>query len=156
LSGSHALRFGSRRILGLDAETSAAGLQLRTACRASVDAFRKALPDLPRPGNIVEGDTPGYLFTPPGAGPFPTILHIGGYDTPAEELYASVYPALDRARAAFSTTGACRSARTGSMWCQACSTSSRACPGSTSRPPRHASIRCSRCRPCGRCSGRAW
>lgn len=70
--------------------------ELTTAYRASVEAFRKALPALPRPGRIVEGDTPGYLFTPPGAGPFPTILHIGGYDNTAEELYASAYPALDR------------------------------------------------------------
>ncbi|MEO8752501.1 MAG: hypothetical protein ABI624_07480 [Casimicrobiaceae bacterium] len=60
------------------------------------DAFRSALPNLPRRGRVVEGDTPGYLFAPPTAGPFPTILHIGGYDSTAEELYASVYPALDR------------------------------------------------------------
>ena len=72
------------------------GKEFTTAYRASVDAFRMALPDLPRPGRIVEGDTPGYLFAPVGAGPFPTILHIGGYDSTAEELYASVYPALDR------------------------------------------------------------
>ncbi len=72
------------------------GKELTTAYRASVAAFRKALADLPRPGRVVEGDTPGYLFTPPGPGPFPTILHIGGYDNTAEELYASVYPALDR------------------------------------------------------------
>ncbi len=72
------------------------GKELTTAYRASVDAFRRALPDLPRPGRVVEGDTPGYLFAPPGAGPFPTILHIGGYDNTAEELYASAYPALDR------------------------------------------------------------
>jgi hypothetical protein len=72
------------------------GKELATAYRASVDAFRGALPDLPRPGRVVEGDTPGYLFAPPGGGPFPTILHIGGYDNTAEELYASVYPALDR------------------------------------------------------------
>jgi len=70
--------------------------ELTTAYRASVDAFRSALPALSRPGRVVEGDTPGYLFAPPGAGPFPTILHIGGYDNTAEELYASVYPALDR------------------------------------------------------------
>lgn len=70
--------------------------QLSTAFRASVDAFRRALPALPRPGRVVEGDTPGYLFAPSGSGPFPTILHIGGYDNTAEELYASVYPALDR------------------------------------------------------------
>lgn len=72
------------------------GKELKTAFRASVEAFRKALPHLPRPGRCVEGDTPGYLFTPPGAGPFPTILHIGGYDNTAEELYASAYLALDR------------------------------------------------------------
>ncbi len=72
------------------------GTKLTTAYRASVDAFRRALPDLPRTGRIVEGDTPGYLFAPAGAGPFPTILHIGGYDNTAEELYASAYPALDR------------------------------------------------------------
>jgi pimeloyl-ACP methyl ester carboxylesterase len=72
------------------------GTELTTAYRASVNAFRRALPDLPRTGRIVEGDTPGYLFAPPGAGSFPTILHIGGYDNTAEELYASAYPALDR------------------------------------------------------------
>src|SRR5215211_7785421 len=65
------------------------GKELTTAYRASVDAFHSALPDLPRPGRVVEGDTPGYLFAPPSAGPFPTILHIGGYDNTAEELYAS-------------------------------------------------------------------
>jgi len=70
--------------------------ELTTAYRASVAAFRGALPHLLWPGRMVDGDTPGYLFTPPGAGPFPTILHIGGYDNTAEELYASVYPALDR------------------------------------------------------------
>ena len=72
------------------------GKELTTAYRASVQAFRSALPFLPRPGRVVEGDTPGYLFAPRGGGPFPTILHIGGYDATAEELYASVYPALDR------------------------------------------------------------
>lgn len=72
------------------------GKELTTAYRASVTAFRSALLDLPRPGRVIEGDTPGYLFAPPGAGPFPTILHIGGYDNTAEELYASAYPALDR------------------------------------------------------------
>lgn len=70
--------------------------ELTTAFRASVDAFRRALPKLPRPGRVVEGDTPGYLFAPNGAGPFPTILHIGGYDSTAEEMWASAYPALDR------------------------------------------------------------
>lgn len=38
----------------------------------------------------------GYLFSPPGAGPHPTILHIGGYDGTAEELFASTPAALDR------------------------------------------------------------
>ena len=70
--------------------------QLVYAYRASVNAFRKALPHLPRGGRMIDGDTPGYLFAPPGAGPFPTILHIGGYDSTAEELYASAYPAVDR------------------------------------------------------------
>jgi len=72
------------------------GKELTTAYRASVDAFRSALPGLLGRGRLIEGDTPGYLFAPPGSGPFPTILHIGGYDNTAEELYASVYPALDR------------------------------------------------------------
>ena len=40
---------------------------------------------------------PGYLFTPAGPTvPRPTILHIGGYDGTAEELYASAGPALER------------------------------------------------------------
>ncbi|MDM0015576.1 alpha/beta hydrolase family protein [Variovorax sp. J22P168] len=72
------------------------GKELTTACQASVDAFRRALPGLPRAGRVIDGDTPGYLFVPPGRGPFKTILHIGGYDNTAEELYASAYPALDR------------------------------------------------------------
>lgn len=72
------------------------GKELTSAYRASVAAFRGALPQLRGNGRVVEGDTPGYAFTPPGPGPFPTILHIGGYDSTAEELYASVYPALDR------------------------------------------------------------
>ena len=48
------------------------------------------------PGVILDGDTPGYLFVPPGDGPFPTILHIGGYDGTAEENFASADAALDR------------------------------------------------------------
>jgi len=72
------------------------GKELTTAYRASVDAFRRALPHLPRPGRVVQGDTPGYVFAPAGAGPFPAILHLDGYDGTAEELYAAVYPALDR------------------------------------------------------------
>ncbi len=42
------------------------GKELTTAYRAGVDAFRSALPDLPRPGRVIEGDTPGYVFAPPG------------------------------------------------------------------------------------------
>jgi pimeloyl-ACP methyl ester carboxylesterase len=39
----------------------------------------------------------GYLFTPPSAdGRLPLVLHIGGYDGTAEELYASAAPALER------------------------------------------------------------
>ena len=72
------------------------GKELTTAYAASVKAFRAALPHLTRPGVVIEGDTPGYFFAPEGDGPFPTILHIGGYDGTAEELYASAYPALDR------------------------------------------------------------
>jgi pimeloyl-ACP methyl ester carboxylesterase len=72
------------------------GKELSTAYAASVAAFRAALPHLPRPAVILEGETPGYFFAPPGEGPFPTILHIGGYDGTVEELYAAVYPALDR------------------------------------------------------------
>lgn len=42
------------------------------------------------------GELSGYLFTPDGAGPYATMLHINGYDGTAEELYASVPAALDR------------------------------------------------------------
>lgn len=55
-----------------------------TDFRTSVDAFRRALPHLPRPGRVVEGDTPGYLFAPRGTGQLPAILHIGGYDSTAK------------------------------------------------------------------------
>ena len=72
------------------------GKELTTAYAASVKAFRAALPLLDTCGHVLEGDTPGYFYVPPGAGPFPTILHIGGYDGTAEELYSSAYMALDR------------------------------------------------------------
>jgi dienelactone hydrolase len=72
------------------------GKELTTAYAASVKAFRAALPLLNPPGHVLEGATPGYFFVPPGDGPFPTILHIGGYDGTAEELYSSAYMALDR------------------------------------------------------------
>jgi pimeloyl-ACP methyl ester carboxylesterase len=45
---------------------------------------------------VLTASISGYLFTPAGAGPFPTILHVNGYDGTAEELYASVPAALDR------------------------------------------------------------
>ena len=70
--------------------------KLRDAFAASVAAFRSALELLDHPGRVLTGDLSGYLFTPPSAGPHPTLLHINGYDGTAEELYASVTPALDR------------------------------------------------------------
>ena len=70
--------------------------ELTTAYRASVNAFRAALPLLDPPVTVLDGQTPGYFFAPAGDGPFPTILHIGGYDGIAEELYAAAYHALDR------------------------------------------------------------
>ena len=67
------------------------------AYAASVAAFRKALPLLNHQSTVLTGVLSGYLFTPTGAsGPLPTLLHIDGYDGTAEELYASVYPALER------------------------------------------------------------
>jgi alpha-beta hydrolase superfamily lysophospholipase len=72
------------------------GTELNTAYPASVTAFRAAIPHLPERPVILKGETPGYFYAPRGDGPFPTILHIGGYDGTAEELYAAVYPALDR------------------------------------------------------------
>jgi pimeloyl-ACP methyl ester carboxylesterase len=70
--------------------------ELTSGHAQSVAAFRKALPLLAHPATILDGETPGYLFTPAGDGPFPTVLHIGGYDGTAEELYASVDAAVDR------------------------------------------------------------
>ncbi len=73
------------------------GTELRTAYPASVAAFRSALPLLDHPAVVLSGALTGYLFTPNGSrGPVPTLLHIDGYDGTAEELYASVYPALQR------------------------------------------------------------
>ena len=73
------------------------GNELRSAYAASVGAFRKALPLLGHQAQTLTGGLSGYLFSPHGAtGPLPTLLHIGGYDGTAEELYASVYPALAR------------------------------------------------------------
>lgn len=74
------------------------GPELRAAYPASVTAFRAALPLLAHHGEVLaDGDTLGYFFAPADAtAPLPTILHVGGYDGTAEELYASVAPALER------------------------------------------------------------
>jgi hypothetical protein len=73
------------------------GDELRTAYASSVRAFRSALDHLDHPGRVLPGPVSGYLFLPSRAtGRCPTILHIGGYDGTAEELYASVAPALER------------------------------------------------------------
>jgi hypothetical protein len=73
------------------------GPELRTAYRASVDAFRVALPLLDHRAEVLSGEVSGYLFTPDdGDGPFPTLLHVGGYDGTAEELYDAVGHALER------------------------------------------------------------
>ena len=70
--------------------------KLRSAYSASVAAFRSALELFEPAGRVLSGPISGYLFTPAGPGPHPTILHIGGYDGTAEELYAAVPAALDR------------------------------------------------------------
>jgi len=73
------------------------GIQLRTAYPASVSAFRAALPLLGHPTRVLSSPWPGYLFGPAGPTvPRATVLHIGGYDGTAEELYASAGPALQR------------------------------------------------------------
>ncbi|MPY92286.1 MAG: alpha/beta hydrolase [Acidimicrobiia bacterium] len=70
---------------------------LQDAYHASVAAYRAALPLLGHPVRILEGDVPGYLHLPDDSGgPFPTLLHIGGYDGTAEELHCAAPPALDR------------------------------------------------------------
>jgi len=73
------------------------GAELRAAYPASVQAFHAALPLLSHPARVLSGALSGYLFTPVGpTTPRPTILHIGGYDDTAEELYASAGAALER------------------------------------------------------------
>ena len=79
--------------------------QLQNGYAASVSAFRRALPLFDPPGVVLDGDTPGYLLLPPGDGPFPTVLHIGGYDGTAEENVASAGAALDRGWAFVSLDG---------------------------------------------------
>jgi hypothetical protein len=73
--------------------------ELGSAYSSSVRAFRSALAHLDHPGRVLpaSGAWSGYLFAPPSAdGRLPVILHIGGYDGTAEELYASAAPALGR------------------------------------------------------------
>jgi len=73
------------------------GVELQTAYASSVKAFRDALPLLDHHAEVLSGGLSGYLFTPSRAdGRLPVLLHIGGYDATAEELYASVGPALER------------------------------------------------------------
>ena len=73
------------------------GNELQSAYAASVAAFHAALPLMAHPAQVFTGELSGYLFTPAQAsGPLPALLHLGGYDATAEELYASVYPALER------------------------------------------------------------
>jgi pimeloyl-ACP methyl ester carboxylesterase len=72
------------------------GAELRTAYRSSVKAFQDALPLLEYHAEVLADDLSGYLFTKQPDKQLPTLLHIGGYDGTAEELYASVYPALER------------------------------------------------------------
>ena len=73
------------------------GTELRTAYASSVRAFRSALELLGHPARVLSGPVSGYLFAPDHAdGRYPTILHIGGYDSTAEELYAAVTPAIER------------------------------------------------------------
>ena len=60
-------------------------------------AFQDALPLLDHHAEVLSDGLSGYLFTPGRAdGPLPVLLHVGGYDGTAEELYASAGPALER------------------------------------------------------------
>jgi alpha-beta hydrolase superfamily lysophospholipase len=71
--------------------------RLRTAYESSVGAFQAALPLFDVHGEVLaDNDLSGYLFTRRADTRLPTLLHIGGYDGTAEELYASVGPALER------------------------------------------------------------
>ena len=73
------------------------GGELRSAYSASVQAFRSAMDQSGHPGRVLSGPVSGYLFSSGSAtGRRPAIMHIGGYDGTAEELYASAAPALDR------------------------------------------------------------
>ncbi|GAA4727428.1 alpha/beta fold hydrolase [Modestobacter marinus] len=73
------------------------GSELRSGYASSVQAFRSALSHVGHPAQVLSGAASGYLFTPGHTDDrCPTILHIGGYDGTAEELYAAVPAALDR------------------------------------------------------------
>ena len=73
------------------------GGELRSAYSSSVQAFRSAMDQSGHPGRVLSGSVSGYLFSSGSAtGRRPAIMHIGGYDGTAEELYASAAPALDR------------------------------------------------------------
>jgi hypothetical protein len=72
------------------------GRELRSAYGSSVQAFRGALPLLDHHAEVLGGGLSGYLFTRDANSRLPTLLHIGGYDATAEELYASAGPALER------------------------------------------------------------
>ena len=73
------------------------GDQLRSAYASSVNAFRDALPLLDHHAEVLSDGLSGYFFAPSDAdGPRPTILHIGGYDGTAEELFDAVAPAIER------------------------------------------------------------
>ena len=72
------------------------GPELRTAYGSSVKAFRAALPLFDHHAEVLTDGLSGYLFTRHVDDRRPTVLHIGGYDGTAEELYSSVGPALER------------------------------------------------------------
>lgn len=72
------------------------GQELRTAYPASVQAFQAALPLLGHDAEVLGGGLSGYLFSTRADCRLPALLHIGGYDATAEELYASAGPALER------------------------------------------------------------
>ena len=62
-----------------------------------MQAFRDALPLLDHHAEVLPDSLSGYLFTPGRAdGRLPVLLHVGGYDNTAEELYASAGAALER------------------------------------------------------------
>jgi pimeloyl-ACP methyl ester carboxylesterase len=72
------------------------GKELRSAYGLSVKAFHEALPLLDCHAEALAGDLSGYLFAKQRDKQLPTLLHIGGYDGTAEELYASLGASLER------------------------------------------------------------